>query len=211
MHSFFIFIGSTLVSFIGSLQLGPVNLFVINTALNENKKLAIMACLGGIIPEFIYCGLAVYSSNYFLKFPTVFLILKILLVAIFLIIGAYYLFKKHTITQLAESQKSIIHSKFNYFLKGFTLASLNPQLLPFWMLVLVYFNSNSFLKLKSEPDNLAYILGSGIGAFMLLLFIALLINKFKTTILGYLNNKYYFKFLGILFLVIAIQQFFTII
>ena len=62
MHILIIFFAATLTSFIGSLQLGPVNLFVIDTALNKNKANAYWVALGGVMPEFMYCALAVYSG-----------------------------------------------------------------------------------------------------------------------------------------------------
>ena len=211
MATILIFISASLASFIGSLQLGPVNLFVIDVALNKNKNSAYLLAFGGIIPEFIYCGLAVYSGVYFLSNPTIFTIFKILLIIILISIGVIYLLKKHKSLSLESKETVSELTKTRYFMKGFSLAILNPQLLPFWMFIMVYFNSTNFLELKTELDKLAYILGAGVGAFLLLLSIILTINKFKSRILTYLNNKYYYKALGVLFICIALQQLFSIL
>lgn len=211
MHAILIFLFSTLASFIGSLQLGPVNLFVIDTTLNKSRSNAYWVAFGGIIPEFIYCGLAVYSGSYFISNPTIFIVFKIALMITLAIVGFMYLLKKHKILEIEPPQTTKETSTAKHFLKGFVLAGLNPQLLPYWMFVMVYFNSIKFLELKSECDKLAYILGAGFGALILLISIILMIKKFKTRILTYLNNKYYYKALGILFLAISLQQLMTLL
>lgn len=209
MHSILIFLAASLASFVGSLQLGPVNLFVIDTVLTRGKKNAFLVCVGGSLPEFIYCGLAVYSGNYFLMHPRILFIFKIILISVLIIVSIIYLFKKHKVIIVPSNLKSTNKSNTTSFLKGFTLAILNPQLLPFWMFVMVYFNSISVLMLKTKFDNLAYIFGAGLGAFLLLITITLTLTKFK--IINYLNNKYYNKAMAILFFIIAMQQFFTLL
>ena len=211
MHTILIFLCSSLASFIGSLQLGPVNLFVIDTTLNKNKANAYWVALGGVMPEFMYCALAVYSGSYFISYPAIFLAFKIFLIIVLAIVGVMYLFKKHKILKTESSAKTSDSSNTKHFFKGFVLAGLNPQLLPYWMFVMVYFNSIKFLELKSEFDKLAYIAGAGFGALFLLISIILTIHKFKAKIIIYLNNKYYYKALGILFIAISIQQLVTLL
>jgi len=211
MHAITIFLSSALASFMGSLQLGPVNLYVIDTTLHKNISKAYWVALGGIIPEFMYCALAVYSGTYFMDNPTFLIVFKILLIAVLLVVGVIYLFKKHINLDIESPQKKMDSSNTKHFFKGFTLAGLNPQLLPYWMFVMVYFNSIQFLELKSEFDKLAYILGAGLGALILLMTIILTIKKFKTRISTYLNNKYYYKALGILFILISLQLLMTLL
>lgn len=210
MHAILILLFASLASFIGSLQLGPVNLFVIDTTLNKHKANAYWVALGGIIPEFMYCALAVFSASYFMNNPVILFSFKIGLIAVLTTVGVMYLFKKHKVLKLESSTKTNDSSKTKHFFKGFALAGLNPQLLPYWMFVMVYFNSIKFLELKSETDKLAYIVGAGFGALLLLIFIILTIHKFKANILIYLNNKYYYKALGILFIAISLQQLITL-
>lgn len=211
MNSMVILFFSALSSFIGSLQLGPVNLFVIDTALHKTKRNAYWVSLGGILPEFIYCALAVYSGSYFIHNPGIFLCFRILLITVLLTIGLLYFFKKHKPVSSEIPKPGYSGNARSHFFKGFSLAALNPQLLPFWMFVMVYFNSIPFLELKTEFDKLAYILGAGLGAFALLFSIILTVNSFKERILAFLNNRYYYKVLGILFIAIALQQLISIL
>ena len=202
---FVIFIASCLVSFIGSLQLGPVNLFVINSALYNRKSVAFLIAIGGSLPEFIYCALAVFANNYLLEYSWLIFSFKIAFIIILFIVGAAFLFKKKS-TVTIEKSSNEIKNMAQHILKGFSLAALNPQLLPFWIFVQVYFNSIKFLQIQSNLDKLSYILGAGIGAFILLASLIQIVSKHKETFLKYLNNKYYFKALSLLFFAIAIQQ-----
>ena len=211
MHTIIILLASALASFIGSLQLGPVNLFVIDTTLNKNKASAYCVAFGGMIPEFIYCTMAVYFGTFFTDNPTIFIAFKVLLIVILAVVGVVFFFKKHRSPTIESEQKKKTSSKIKYFLKGFTLAALNPQLLPYWLVVMVYFNSIKLLEFKSEFDQIAFIFGSGLGAMILLIFIIVTIKKFKIEILRYLNNKFYFKAIGMLFFAISLQQLFTLL
>ena len=203
---------SCLVSFIGSLQLGPVNLFVINSVLFSSKKAAFWVALGGSLPEFIYCGLAIYAS-FFLKTSELFLFgFKIMFILILIYIAVIFFFKKPKEAHFTDnSQKHIAKNPMTYFIKGFSLAALNPQLLPFWVFVQIYFNSVKLLQIKSNLHHFSFILGAGLGAFLLLMSLVLLVTKYKHKVKKYVNNKYYNKILAILFLLIAIQQLISLI
>ncbi len=205
-----VFVASCVISFIGSLQLGPVNLYVINSVLNFNKKTALAVAIGGSIPEFIYCSLAVFASDYIQKSETLNYVFKIVFIIILLIIAVIYFRKKITsnnISKISAPQKSTYYQSA---LKGFALAMLNPQLLPFWIFVKIYFDSFNLLTLKTELHYFSFILGAGLGAFFLLATIITFVSKYKALILTYMNNKYYYKVLSILFLLIAIQQLFSL-
>ena len=209
MHILTILFFSSVLSLIGSLQLGPVNLFVIDTTINKNKVSGCWVALGGVIPEFIYCFLAVFSGDYFMSNQTIFFVFKILLIIVLTVVAFVYFFKKHKSkvvnTQTSEEQSNPV----SFFIKGFSLGFLNPQLLPFWMFIMVYFNTIEFLTLRSELDKFSYIFGAGFGAFILLLSIILTLNIYR--ILSLINNKYYYKALGILFIAISLQQLITLL
>jgi len=211
MHSVLIFIFSSLLSFIGSLQLGAVNLFVINSSLQQGKRTAHFIAIGGVVPEFIYCALAVYAGNLFLVYPAVEFVFKLMLILVFSIIGVTYFLKKHKHLELNTTQSPATAHNGKSFLKGFTLAILNPQLLPFWLFVLVWFNSIHVLEVKTSLSKLAYISGAGFGALILLITLAETVSKYRARVMIYLNNKYYYKILAMFFFAVALQQFIAIV
>lgn len=205
-----IFIFSCLVSFIGSLQLGPVNIFVINSALYQEKKIAYLLAIGGCIPEFFYCTLAVYANNYLLEYDWLIFLFKLAFIVILIITAFTFCFKKQSIV-MTKKQVTFRIQPLQSIFKGFSLAILNPQLLPFWMLIQVYFNSIWFLQTKSNSQKFSYILGSGVGAFILLSFFIVIVIKYRDAILKYMNNKYYNKALSLMFFAIAIHQIWLLI
>lgn len=172
--------------------------------LYTTKKEALWAAFGGSVPEYIYCMLAVYMNSFFednTLFQTIF---QITFVIVLFAISIVFWVKKENQTIATEGDKS--KAPLFCFFKGFSLAILNPQLLPFWVFVQVYFNSVKFLEIQSGSQKISFILGAGTGAFILLTILIILVNKYKMQILRYINNKFYFKALSILFFAIAIQQ-----
>jgi threonine/homoserine/homoserine lactone efflux protein len=97
------------------------------------------------------------------------------------------------------------------FFKGFALASFNPQLLPFWFFMFLSFNNITLLKVHSTIQTLAFISGSGAGAFALLSFFIFLTNKYKTKIIASINLKYIDYGIGFFFLIIALKQFISVL
>ena len=200
-----IFLASTLVSFIGSLQLGPVNLFVINATLNDSKKSSFYIAFGGCIPEFIYCSIAIFSYNFLQLNECFFFLFNFSFLTILLIIGLIFFFKKNEET--FPKQKSLGNTKpILLFLKGFSLAALNPQLLPFWIYVQLQFNSVKPLRIISNLNKISFVIGAGIGSLLLLVCFIFAVTKYKETFLKYLNNKHYYKVLSLLFLILASHQ-----
>jgi threonine/homoserine/homoserine lactone efflux protein len=190
----------------GSLQLGPVNLFVINSALFLDKKTSYIIALGGCVPEFFYCALAVFANQYVLANARLIFLLKIIFIVVLITIGLVLFFKRQSVVRPDNGPHLKKTSALKFFFKGFSLAILNPQLMPFWMFVLIYFNGISFLQVLSTYQKIAFIAGAGLGAFMLLFFFIYLVTKNRGTILRYVNNKYYHKALSLFFFVIAAHQ-----
>lgn len=213
MHSALIFVFSSLASFIGSLQLGPVNLFVIDSVGKGSKTNAYWVALGGVVPEFIYCALAVYSGALFLKSPLVLLVIKILLIIVLIGMAWWFLFKKaHSAPPSASPAVTpLALQPGRNFIKGFSLAALNPQLWPFWLFMLVWFNSMAFTEVKSGLDKAAYIAGSGIGALALLIAIIETVTRYRTRLATWLNHKFYNKALAWIFFAIALHQLITLL
>lgn len=207
---FLIFIFACIASFVGSLQLGPVNLYVINTTLNLGKRAACLIAIGGCIPEFIYCALAVYTNNYLFKYEWLVILFKIIFIIILIIIGIIFYFDKPK-KNIIEDPSIDFRTPLQLILKGFSLAALNPQLLPFWIFVQVYFNTISILKIDSNIQKISFITGSGFGAFILLYFFIYMVTKYKKTILFYVNNHYFNKILSLLFIAMATHQIWNLI
>ncbi len=60
--SIFILLTTAAISFVGSIQVGPVNLTVIQTVLQRRLKDGILVALGGCVPELFYAAAAVWAG-----------------------------------------------------------------------------------------------------------------------------------------------------
>mgnify|MGYP001075604809 CR=1 FL=1 len=192
---------ATMISFAGSVQLGPVNFGTIHTALQKNKRAARLFGLGGSLPELLYCGLAFGGSNLLAQFEGLNDTLKYLTSAVLLAFGIYLLFQK------PSSSKSKINIKEGREVyRGALFGLLNPQLFPFWLFIITYLRSNQILKADVWPKQLGFIFGAALGAFLLQLVVAEVASRKREFI--YLKlAKNYNKVLGCLILVVAVAQF----
>ena len=82
---FLLFSFVTLISFAGSIQLGAVNLAVVQTTLNRNFSAGILVAVGGSIPEFIYSFLALKGLFFVQKNQFILDILNFTIIPVFLV------------------------------------------------------------------------------------------------------------------------------
>lgn len=191
---------ATAISFAGSVQLGPVNFGTIHTALHKNKKAAIIFGFGGSLPELLYCGLAIGSSNFISQYEGFEDYLKFLTTGVLFLFGIYLIFQKTASEHKHKSQK-----KGNELWLGATFGLLNPQLYPFWLFIITYLRTNSILENDMWPAQVAFVVGSALGAFLLQLLVAEFTTRKREFI--YLRlTKNYNKVLGAIIIAIAIFQ-----
>lgn len=176
-----IFIITALISFLGSVHPGPLNLSVINCSLQQGLKLAIFMILGGILPEIIYSALAITGFDYLKTYPQVFTLARWITVLMLVLMGFFYLFPNKS-----KAQKQ---SHFFGFAKGFLLSITNFQLIAFWIFVVIYFDSYNFLSLNSWLKKIAFVLGTAFGAFLLNYVYAYFTHKYRIYIFEKISLK----------------------
>ena len=94
MNEILAFIMAAAISFWGSLQLGPVNVCVIQTALSQGKRQALIVATGGALPEIFYASLAVWGANIIEQYPIILNLFGWLVITLLLGLGIYYFFIK---------------------------------------------------------------------------------------------------------------------
>lgn len=190
---------ATIISFWGSLQLGPVNVCVIETALAQGKRQALMVAAGGIIPELIYSAIAVLGSNLITQNPWFKQIFSWIFIIVLLILGIYNIFKTY-------KTQTINASAGAGFLKGLFLALLNPQLFPFWLGILVFLKGYlNFDQGTLFSPYLAFIAGTALGAWLLLYMFTRLAIAYKAKLEALLKNNLN-KVVGFLFIALALIE-----
>lgn len=195
MSVILLFMVTAIISFIGSIPIGPVNLMVIKTSLQKDFKSALMLGLGGSLPELIYAAIALAGLSYLKQHQDTLDMINKLVVPFFIILGIYYFLLKNK--RMADKKTTQSRS----FSTGMLMGILNPQLLPFWFATLLYLHS--FFPIESKMQQVAFILGTAAGAFGLLSLYAWLANFKKELLNVYLLKFNYDSILGITFFAMA--------
>lgn len=153
-----LFLLATGISFLGSLQLGPVNSEVLRFAIRGRKKEALLVGIGGSLPEIPYALAAAYLIQHLLLMPGLRSAFAWLFILVIFGLGLRLIFKRSNDIQVETFQV-----KRSPFLIGFILASLNPQLIFFWSGILVWLGYETL----SMSEGVVFALGATCGALLL--------------------------------------------
>jgi threonine/homoserine/homoserine lactone efflux protein len=198
-----IFLITFIISFIGSIHPGPLNLSVIQTTLQKSLSAALLMALGGVIPEIIYGYLAVEGVMIFEKYPVIFQAMQWAVVPILTFLG---------IQQIIASQKTkkeISPTDLvlpNGVMKGLLLSLFNPQLLPYWIVILINYQNYEDLRIKDLSDNISFVLGTSTGAFALNYVYAYIAHTQREKIFKYLNQNRFEQIIGWTFVGMGLLQ-----
>jgi threonine/homoserine/homoserine lactone efflux protein len=196
-----IFLITFFISFVGSIHPGPLNLSVIQTTLQKGFYPALLLAFGGVIPEIIYGYLAVEGVMIFEKYPIVFKIMQWAVVPILLFLGIQQVINSWKPRQIIKSS-NVNQTAF----KGFLLSISNPQLLPYWIVILINYQDYKFLRISELSDRIFFVLGASIGAFTLNFVYAYITFKQKERIFKYLNENRFQQIIGWTFVGMALLQ-----
>ena len=202
-----VFLITFIISFIGSIHPGPLNLSVIQTTLQKGFYSALLLAFGGVIPEIIYGYLAVEGVMLFEKYPKVFSVMNWTVVPILLGLGIQQILHSEKSKQFVKPLKIVEETALKgASTRGFFLSLFNPQLLPYWIVILINYQHYNFLKISDFSDKLFFVLGTSTGAFTLNYVYAYLAFKQREKIFKYLNQSHFEQIIGWTFVVMGILQ-----
>jgi threonine/homoserine/homoserine lactone efflux protein len=202
-----IFIITFIISFLGSIHPGPLNLSVIQITLRKNLSLGLFMAFGGIVPEIIYGYLAVEGVMIFEKYPLIFQIMKWAIVPILLVMGYLELTRRKRNNDINDyAFEEISSEKWKTVSKGFFLSLFNPQLLPFWIVILVNYQNYEYLKISELSDKIWFVLGTSLGAFALNYVYARITSVKREQIFRTLNQNRFEQYIGWTFVGMGILQ-----
>lgn len=197
--------GVTLVvSFAGSLQLGPANLAVIHSSLTEGPAASRRTALGGALPELLYAGLAAYtviSLQDALEWPFSSWVINTILLGI----GIYWLLQDKRPVEPKASLPVATHRAA--LLRGLVAGLLNPQLYPFWVLILAGYRNYPLLSVQTPAESIGFATGAAAGALGLLSLVAWLTDRYRENIAQKLTGWPIQRILGGLLVILAIIGF----
>jgi threonine/homoserine/homoserine lactone efflux protein len=202
-----IFLITFIISFLGSIHPGPLNLSVIQITLRKNISLGLLMALGGVIPEIIYGYLAVEGVMIFEKYPFVFEMMKWAVVPILLVMGYLALTKKKKNNDINDYVfEKIAPQKWQTVSKGFFLSLFNPQLLPFWIVILINYQNYEYLKISKLSDKIWFVMGTSLGAFALNYLYAYIASVKREQIFRTINQNRFEQIIGWTFVGMGLLQ-----
>ncbi len=154
------FIGS-LISFLGQLPLGNMNLTATQLSVQENHTNAWKYGLGIVIVEIIYLRLALTGMDWVVEHTLLFTIMGWLTVVIFVVLGilAFIIARRQT----SAKKGLLINNKMNRFLLGVVVSGLNPAQIPFWFLWSTQLLDSKVLLPTTSQFNI-FTAGAGLGS-----------------------------------------------
>jgi threonine/homoserine/homoserine lactone efflux protein len=157
-----VFFWGLLVSFLGSLPLGTLNVAAMQISVQESVHNAILFALGSLTVEMIYVRISLMGINWVRKQKKLFRYMEWLTVAIVLAlaIGSFAAaMKPH------PAKNVVLNNNINRYALGVMLSAINPVQIPFWFGWSTVLFTKNILTPKNSFYNL-YIVGIGIGTLL---------------------------------------------
>lgn len=193
---------SWIVSFLGSLPFGPINLVMIETTLKNSLRAGIPFAIAAAIVEMGQSLLALHSSVFINQLIQNGPWFKVFVFFIFLVLGLVFFFKK---SKEAAHQKRRLSDR--HFLKGLVVAFLNPQAIPFWVIMLAFLHSAQLMSIDAHSPLMIiafFLLGAALGKLCALMLFGILSQRiiYKISIVrNHLN-----RIIGIILIAIGMFQ-----
>ncbi len=200
------FFTGMLVSFLGQLPLGNVNITATQLTVQENNRNAWKFAFGLAVVEVAYVRLVLTGLDWVLANKTVFKIIGGVSVILFLVLGVASLWSAQK--QGAEKKGLLLNNTLDRFLLGVSISAVNPVQIPFWFTWSLYLVNGNWLHPIASEYNL-FTAGAGVGT---LIGLAVYIYGGKWAIKKLnANNRSINRFMGAVFILVALLQWYKLI
>ena len=157
-----VFFWGMMVSFLGSLPLGTLNVAAMQISIQESITNALYFSLGSLLTEMIYVRISLVGIDWIRKQKNLLKWMEWITLAIVLALAAGSFIAA---THEHHSKNVMLNNNMNRFVLGFLLSAITPMQIPFWFGWSTVLFTKNILQPKNSFYNL-YILGIGIGTFM---------------------------------------------
>lgn len=162
MSLFRVFWMGMMISFLGTLPLGTLNISAMQISISDGARPALYFASGALLIEIIYVRLSLVAMNWISGKKKIFRILEwVTLLMIFALSVSSFIAASHP----GVDKNVILSNTVHRFWLGAMLSAINPVQIPFWF----GWSTALFARgwLKSEPAYFnIYILGIGIGTLL---------------------------------------------
>jgi len=157
-----VFFWGMMVSFLGSLPLGTLNVAAMQISVQESIHNAIYFSLGSLLTEMIYVRVSLVGIDWVRKQKTLFKWLEwiTLGIVVALAVGSFIAASKEH-----HAKNVFLNNNMHRFLLGLSMSAVSPMQIPFWF----GWSTVLFTKKILLPKNsfyILYIVGIGLGTLM---------------------------------------------
>lgn len=154
-----IFFTGMLVSFLGSLPLGTLNIAAMQISITDGVMAALLFSTGSLLAEVVYVRLSLVAMDWIRKQERIFRVLEYVTLLIVLALAASSFYAA---THPTVEKNVVLNSPMPKFLLGLIMSAINPVQIPFWFgWSTVLFTKKILLPRKDFYNS--YIIGIGIG------------------------------------------------
>ncbi len=184
----YIFFLGLFFALIGVIPPGLLNMTAAKISLKEGHVRGIVFSIGVTITVFIQTYIAAIFARYLSKHPEVIDVLRSIALVLFIGITIYFLFiAKATIK---KEIKPKIKSKHSRFFQGLLMSAINVFPIPYQAYMTITLASYKWLNFQL-PSIIAYVIGAGIGTFIMLYIYMFFFDKIKSKTLTSQKNMNY--------------------
>jgi threonine/homoserine/homoserine lactone efflux protein len=163
LHLRKIFFTGMLVSFLGSLPLGTLNIAAMQISISDGTVSAMLFSLGSLLAEVIYVRLSLVAMDWIRKKEKIFKILEWITLAIVLALAVSSFYAA---MHPSDNKNAILsRTTLPHVLLGFVMSAVNPVQIPFWFGWSTVLFTKKILLPRNDHYN-SYIIGIGLGTFM---------------------------------------------
>jgi threonine/homoserine/homoserine lactone efflux protein len=157
-----IFFTGMLVSFLGSLPLGTLNIAAMQISVSDGITAAMLFSAGSLLVEIIYVRISLVAMDWIRKQEK---ILKALEWVTLVIVVALAASSFYAALHPSVEKNIVLDSPLPKFLLGVVMSAVNPVQIPFWFGWSTVLFTKKILQPRQDHYN-SYIFGIGIGTFI---------------------------------------------
>jgi threonine/homoserine/homoserine lactone efflux protein len=158
-----IFFWGLMISFLGSLPLGTLNIAAMQIGIQESINEAIYFSIGSLLVEMIYVRISLVGIDWVRKQERLMKALEwlTLIIIIALAVGSFMAASKSG----SGAKNQFLENNMHRFLLGMFMCAINPVQIPFWFGWSTVLFTKKILQPISSQYNI-YIIGIGIGTLL---------------------------------------------
>ncbi len=157
---FRIFLWGLVISFLGSLPLGTLNVAAMQIGIQESIKNALYFSFGSLLVEMVYVRLSLVGIDWVRKQRKLMKAMEwiTLLIIVALAVGSFIAASKAD----SSAKNVMLQNDMHRFLLGMFMCAINPVQIPFWFGWSTILFTKKILEPKHSQYNI-YIIGIGLG------------------------------------------------